>query len=130
MAAGFEDPQKISEAVFRRWSILAHCAGLLSGTGKTSAHSGEWSRSLGQRLSEVGYSEYRLMRLTSAKGSALEDQVVRAARYLAQANAAPVNMKTVRDLLDPVRAEAARLNIARSYYATNHANTAPQGSAK
>ena len=130
MAAGFENPQKISEAVFRRWSILAHCAGLLSGTGKTSAHSGEWSRGFGERLSVAGYSESRLMRLTSARGSALEDQVVRAVRYLAQANAAPVNMKTVWDLLDPDRAETARLTIARSFYAANHVTAAPQGSIK
>jgi hypothetical protein len=130
MAAGFESPQKISEDVFRRWSILAHCAGLLSGTGNTSAHSGEWSRGLGQVLSVAGYSENRLMRLTSAKRSALEDQVVRAVRYLAQANAAPVNMRTVRDLLDPDRAESARLTIARGYYAANYVNTAPQGSTK
>jgi len=127
MTAGFENPQKISDAVFRRWSILAHCAGLLSGTGKTNAHSGEWSRGLGQRLSVAGYSENRLMRLTSAKGTALEDQVVRAVRYLAQANGAPVNMKTVRDLIDPERAESARLTIARNYYAANHTS---EGNAK
>lgn len=105
---------------FKRWALIAHVAAVLAGTGGANPHSR--ARPVGRALSAAGYSENRLMRLTAARGPALVDQVVRAARYLAAAGQAPVNLWTLRDLIDPDRAEAARLRLARDYYAASHAN--------
>ena len=64
------------------------------------------------------------MRLTAARGPALVDQVVRAARYLAQAGSAPVDLHVVRDLVgdDSTRAEEARMLFARDYYSAQYAS--------
>jgi len=68
------------------------------------------------------------MRLTTARGSALIDQLVRAARYLKQAGQVPVDLRSVRDLVsdDPARVEGARLRIARDYFAADHASAKDQ----
>lgn len=124
MSAGLSNVGKMSDSVFRRWSIVAHCAALLSGTGRNNAHAPGWQNGLGRRLQAVGYSENRLMRLTSAKGTALEGQVVRAVRFIAQSGGGPVDLRTIRDLLNPEKAETARMAIARSYYSAND-STAP-----
>ena len=124
ISAGLSNVGKMSDIAFRRWSIVAHCAALLSGTGRNNAHAPGWQNSLGRRLQAVGYSENRLMRLTSATGTALEGQVVRAVRFIAQGGGGPVDLRTVRDLLNPEEAESARMAIARSYYSAND-STAP-----
>ena len=64
------------------------------------------------------------MRLTAARGPALDDQVVHAARYLAQDGSGPVDLRTVRNLVgdDPARAEEARMLIARDYYSAQYAS--------
>jgi CRISPR type I-E-associated protein CasB/Cse2 len=82
-------------------------------------------RGFGRALHEAGYSENRLMRLTAARGDALVDQVLRAGRYLAQAGAVPINLRTVHDLIadEPARAEAARLRIARDYYTAEYSRS-------
>lgn len=116
VSAGVTNIGGMPDTTFRRWSILAHCAALLTGTGSANAHAPGWKNGLGRRLKAAKYSENRLMRLTAAKGPALEDQVVRAVRFIAQAGKGPIDLRTVRDLLDPDKAEAARMTIARSYY--------------
>lgn len=108
-------------AAFAPWRLLAHCAALLSGTGAKQAHA--VGRRLGSALQAIGLSENRLMRLLSAQGPGLDAQVTRAVRMLAQRGEVPVNLRTLFDLvgLDPNRAEAARLQIARDYYAATAA---------
>lgn len=115
-AAGVPDAEWRGPASFKRWRLLAHVAATLSGTAGANPHSP--ARPLGQALHAAGYSENRLMRLTTARGPALTDQVVRAARYLAQAGQVPVDLNTLRGLVSDREdlAEAARLRIARDYY--------------
>ena len=76
-------------------------------------------RRLGTALHAAGYSEHRLLRLTAARGQGLEDQIIRAARMLAQAGEAPVNLWTLFHLAgrDSGKAEEARIRIAQDYYA-------------
>lgn len=102
---------------FAPWRLFAHCAALLSGTGKVYPHAS--GPQLGHRLHEIGLSENRLMRLTSARGSGLEAQVIRTMRMLAQHGKAPVNLYTLFALIgnDPDKAENARIRIAKDYYA-------------
>ena len=106
---------------FARWTLLAHVAAVLSGTGSRPPHSP--TASLGRSLQGVGCSEHRLMRLTSARGPALTDQIRRMARMLAAAGQAPVDLRTVHRLSFDTGsgAEAARLRIARDFYSAEHA---------
>ena len=93
-------------------------AGVLTLSATAGANPPSPARPLGQALHAAGYSENRLMRLTTARGPALTDQVVRAARYLAQAGQVPVDLNTLRGLVSDSEdlAESARLRIARDYY--------------
>ncbi|WP_298807853.1 type I-E CRISPR-associated protein Cse2/CasB [uncultured Sphingomonas sp.] len=102
---------------FRPWRLLAHCAALLSGTPAAQAHA--TGKRLGTALHTIGLSENRLLRLTAVRGDALDAQVIRAVRMLAQHGERPVNLWTLFDLVgnDEMRAEAARLRIAQDYYA-------------
>ena len=99
------------------WYLLAHVAALLSGTGGEQPHAP--NKRLGAALQAAGYSESRLLRLTAARGGALEGQIVRAARMLAQGAQGPVNLWTLLHLAgrDPAKAEEARIRIAQDYYA-------------
>lgn len=119
--AGVPQAAWVDPAAFGRWQLLAHVAALLSGTAALAPHAP--GRKLGHALSKAGYSENRLMRLTSAKGPALHDQVRRATQFLAKAGAAPIDLRTMDQLLsaDPARAEKARFQIARDYYDSEHA---------
>lgn len=116
-------PERMRGELLHRWQLLIHVAAVLSGTGRRDPHSPNVS--LGRALFAAGYSENRLMRLTAARGEALRDQIVRAARFLAAAGAAPVDLRTLHGLTDPdnERAEAARLDLARGFYAAEHAGT-------
>ncbi len=119
--AGVSQPEWSNQAAFDRWSLLAHVAALLSGTAVLAPHAP--GRKLGRALWEAGYSENRLMRLTSARGPALYDQVRRAARFLAKAGQVPVDLQTIHHLISdhPATAETARFEIARAYYDAGHA---------
>jgi hypothetical protein len=106
---------------FDRWKLIAHVAATLSGTAARQPHSP--ANALGAALFRVGYSEARLMRLTTARGPALTDQIVRAARYLARSSdAVPVDLRPLSGLTSPDRAtaERARLQIAREYFAARY----------
>lgn len=118
--AGVPDAAWRGPTSFARWRLIAHVAGVLSGTAAVAPHSPV--SALGRALHTAGYSTNRLMRLTTARGPALVDQVVRAARYLAQAGQVPVDLRPLRDLVgaDAARAEAARLRIARDYFSAEY----------
>ncbi|KPF53346.1 CRISPR type I-E-associated protein CasB/Cse2 [Novosphingobium capsulatum] len=119
--AALPDAAWRSPAALQRWRLLAHVAATLSGTAAINPHAP--GQRLGRALHAAGYSVNRLMRLTTARGPALIDQVVRAARYLAQAGQAPVDLRPIRALIgdDPDRAERARIDIARDYFAAEYA---------
>lgn len=109
-----------ASTAFERWRLLAHVAALLAGTGGLQSHAP--GRRVGRALYDAGYSENRLLRLTAARGPALEGQIIRVARMLAQAGAGPINLWTLFNLAGrgPERAKAAeeaRIQIARDYYA-------------
>ena len=119
--AGAPDAELGHTVAIARWELLAHVAALLSGTASRPPHGP--TASLGRALQAVGCSEHRLMRLTSARGPALVDQIRRMTRMLAAAGQVPVNLRTVHHLsfdTGPM-AEAARLRIARDFYAAHHA---------
>lgn len=105
------------EEVFAPWRLLAHVAALLSGTAVDQPHAP--GRRVGSALHEAGLSENRLSRLTAARGPALHDQIVVAARRLAQGGQAPVDLWTLHHLAgrDAKQAEQARIQIAKDYYA-------------
>lgn len=122
MRAGVEHVEGFRVETFERWRLLAHVAAVLSGTAAVPPH--QPGASLGRALHAARYSDHRLMRLTSARGPALADQIVRAARMLAAAGQVPVDLRTLFDLSRDVgpEAEAARLRLARDYYAAAHAS--------
>ncbi len=105
------------EKDYPAWRLLVHVAALLSGTGKANAH--DPKRALGYALQDIGFSENRLLRLTTVRGEALQRQVALVGRMLAQAGGGPVNLRTLLHLVacDPDKAEAARIRIAQDYYA-------------
>lgn len=102
---------------YEAWRLLVHVAALLSGTGRVKPHA-DGGR-LGAALQAARFSENRLLRLTAARGSRLHEQIVLAARMLAQAGQVPVNLRTLLHLAgrDPDKAERARIRIAQDYYA-------------
>lgn len=103
------------------WRLLAHCAALLAGTGTMGKPPHAPNARFGEILQQVGYSENRLSRLLSAQGPALPPQVIRAVRVVVQQGKGPINLRTLFDLIgnDRDRSEAARLRIARDYYAAD-----------
>lgn len=114
-------PKHLQTRDFDRWRLIAHIAAMLSGTGKLRAHAR--GRKLGAILREADYSENRLLRLLSVRGAALDGQVRRAMRVIAQKGKQPIDLWTVYDLVgpNPDRAEAARIRIAQDYYAATAA---------
>ncbi len=107
----------LSKEAIAPWRLLIHVAALLSGTGGGPAHAP--TRQVGSALQAIRFSENRLLRLTAARGAALYDQIIFAARMLAQRGEASVNLWTLFQLAgrDPARAEEARIRIAQDYYA-------------
>jgi len=114
-----EAPEWISQERWeRRWATLlmglAFCAEL---------H--DYNRRLGSALAEAGYSELRLVRLLRAEGEQLEAYIRRLAQYL-HSKQQPANWGEVANLLfyqSGETAEKIRLQIARSYFATQHAQS-------
>ena len=112
-----ESPDWISETKWeQRWATLlmgmAHCAGL---------H--DYNVPLGQALAEAGWAETRFVRLMEADDETLPVLLRRMAQYLASKQQ-PANWDDVRRLLfyqSGETAEDIRLQIARPYYRTLHA---------
>lgn len=109
-------PIPVDPDMFAPWRLMAHIAALLSGTAGDASHAR--GTRLGHALQAVNYSEPRLLRLLAARGVAAHGQIIRAARVLAQKRIGPINLWTIFDLAgrDPIRIEAARLQIAQDYY--------------
>ena len=101
---------------YARWCLVAHVGALLSGTTRRVTHVP--NAPLGGALLAAGYSENRLLRLTAARGEPLRDQIIRAARVLAQAGQTGIDLWAIYHLAAGTteRAEAARLRIAQDYY--------------
>jgi CRISPR system Cascade subunit CasB len=100
----------------QRWATLlmgmAHCAGL---------H--DYGVPLGEALAKAGWAETRFVRLLEADGETLMVLLRRMAQYLASKQQ-PANWDDVRRLLfyqSGDTAEDIRLNVARPYYRTLHA---------
>lgn len=123
LRAGVQDAEWLKPATFARWQLLAHVAAVLSGTAADPPH--RPGASLGRALHAARYSDQRLMRLTSARGPALVDQIVRVARILAASGQGPVDLWTLHQLssANQTTADTARLQIARDYYAAEYAST-------
>jgi CRISPR system Cascade subunit CasB len=103
-----------------RWAVLVHLVAVLSGTTNDRAHADR--RRTGAALHQAGYSEARLSKLLTARGEALRDQVARLARFLRAKGAMPLDLRPLARLVlnegrDEREAEAARLSIARGFYA-------------
>ena len=101
---------------YARWCLVAHVAALLSGTARRVVHVP--NARLGEALLAAGYSENRLLRLTAARGEPLRDQIVRAARVLAQADETRIDLWAIYHLAAGTtdRAETTRIRIAQDYY--------------
>lgn len=100
------------------WKMLAHCAAVLSGTGKIGALPHAREKSLGAALHRAGLTEDRMLRLTSARGRMLDSLLVQTIRRVAQQGAGPVDLFTIFGLIGhrEDKAEEARLRIAREFY--------------
>lgn len=112
--------EKLGDERVKRWALLAHAVAVLAGTGGDRVHAS--GRPTGAVIFAADYLEARLAKLLSARGDALRDQVARLARFLRAAGAVPLDLRPLADLVlaegrDERRAEAARLRIARSYFA-------------
>jgi len=109
-------PQSRIEKDWTRLRLIGHFAGLLSGTAALYPH--EEKRGVGGALFEANFSEKRLLRLLASRGEALGDQLALAVRILSRERQ-PVNLWDIYHLLgdDPVKSDAARLRMARHYYA-------------
>jgi CRISPR system Cascade subunit CasB len=109
-------PPSRVEDDWTRLRLIGHFAGLLSGTAALYPH--DERRGVGAALFEAGFSEKRLLRLLASRAEALGDQLALAVRILSRERQ-PVNLWDLYHLLggDPVKSDAARLRMARHYYA-------------
>lgn len=113
-------PERLDQGTIGRWAVLVHLVAVLSGTTHDRAHG---TRRTGAALHEAGLSEARLSKLLTAQGDGLRDQIGRLARLLRAKGAMPLDLEPLATLIladgiDSPAAEAARLAIARSYYAS------------
>ena len=110
----------MGEDRLRRWASIVHVVAILAGTGGRRVHAG--TVRTGRALAEADFKDLRFMRLTTARGARLRDEVMRLARFLAAKDKVPVDLRPLADLIlfegvDEPKAERARLDLARSYYA-------------
>lgn len=113
--AGLTVPRRSED--FEVWRLIMHVAAVLSGTAKQHPHSNNGR--LGLTLFDAGISENRLLRLLSARGPLLHDQIRLIARSIEQAKEVPTDLWPIFHLVgrDNAQADAARLCIARDFYA-------------
>ncbi|KQM37764.1 type I-E CRISPR-associated protein Cse2/CasB [Sphingomonas sp. Leaf10] len=116
-------PQSRIRDDWTRLRLIGHFSGLLSGTAALYPH--EEKRGVGAALFEAGFSEKRLLRLLASRGEALGDQLALAVRILSRERQ-PVNLWDIYHLLgdDPTKSDAARLRMARHYYAAQAKHSA------
>lgn len=102
-------------AAVARWQVIAQAAAVLAGTARQPPHAP--GSSVGAALHRSGYSEVRMIRLTSARGDALNDQVRTAVCTIARAGQGPIDLAVIADILDTgKRSEDARFLIAHEFY--------------
>lgn len=112
--------QAMDDDELLRWATLIHAIALLSGTAGKSVHNS--SRQAGKAIADARYSNTRFARLLTAQGSALPPQVIRLIRFLSKTpHVLPLDLRPIAELLlwdgrDIVRADAARMTLARAYY--------------
>jgi hypothetical protein len=103
-----------------RWATLVHVIAILAGTDGAMAHSGACRT--GAVIFEAGYSEARLSKLLSSRGTSHLDQCIRLARFLAVNGGVPIDLRPLAALIlyaerNEDTAEGARLTIAQTYFA-------------
>lgn len=112
--------ETIGDDRLQRWAVIVHAVAIMAGTRGRRVHSPE--ARAGRVLHEADFKELRFMRLMTARGPALTDQIVRLSRLLAAKEKLPIDLRPLAELIlsegiDAGRAEKARLDLARSYYA-------------
>ncbi len=112
-----EDPSREDTI---RWTTLVHVIAILAGTDGAMAHSG--ARRTGAVIFEAGYSEARLAKLLSSRGTSHLDHCIRLARFLAVNGGVPIDLRPLAALIlyaecNEETAEGARLTIAQTYFA-------------
>ena len=112
--------ERMDDDELLRWSVVVHAVAVLSGTSGARVHRA--SRSAGRVIADAGYSGGRFARLLTAQGPTLPPQVARLTRFLAAARAVPLDLRPIAELVlrdgrHAGRADAARLALARGYYA-------------
>ncbi|WP_126665514.1 hypothetical protein [Croceibacterium ferulae] len=114
--AGAQPHTWLEPASFTNWRFIAYAMAVLAGTTRRPPHS--VSNSFGAALFWSGYSESRLLRLTSARGEAMIDQVRIAINMIAKVSQAPINLLTVKNLLEEpaCTGRGARMTIAQDFY--------------
>jgi CRISPR system Cascade subunit CasB len=114
MLAGIA-PDDWPPETWQRWALIAHGMAL-------AGH--DASAQLGAQLARADVSEGRITRLLTARGDAFRQQVPRVLRLMTSRGVAPNWHDFGRLILttdvDETQAEALRLRIAGSYYATAH----------
>lgn len=115
----------IGEDRLRRWAVIVHIVAILAGTSGRRVHSPDVAT--GRVIHDADFKELRFMRLMTARGPALMDQVVRLARFLAAREVLPIDLRPLATLvlcegIDEEKAEQARLELARFYYAAEAAS--------
>jgi hypothetical protein len=121
--------QRIDAQDMARWASVVHLVATLAGTAGTMAHSA--SRPTGRVLFDTRFSEARLEKLLSARGTALADRMAQLARFLAANGGIPVDLRPLADLIlstdrDNGRAEIARLRIAGDYFGAAQTSPSPE----
>jgi len=115
-----------------RWAHIVRVMAILSGARGRGVHADRYSdedqvtpgRDFGQALRDAGWSELRMMRLVSARGSALTAQLGPMARFLAGKGQLPLDFAPLAKLVlndggkYSEHAETARLKLATGYFAS------------
>lgn len=126
----------MSPTSIRRWALVTHVSAILAGTGGARVQAR--GADAGRAIHAAGYAETRMMRLLTARGPALADQMTRLARFLASKGAIPLDLRPLAELAlhegvpgRETRAEDARMTLARGYYgaAAKASHDAPDRSA-
>lgn len=121
LTAGFDDQEFVEDGA-ERWATVAH------GIALTGSPDGD-REAAGATLARLGFSEARLSRLLSARGSAFRNQVTLLARFV-RGRGSSLDWTDLGELIlveerIESRAEALRLRLAREFYRTIELTDSP-----